>query len=132
MAAKYSAKFRAVLGGAAPAARPTAAAPKPLHQPTIPPAAGAMSTDADCWGAICDAMKGKPQEVIEEAWFRLIEKVGGGKAVEAMTYAEWGKAKALINSVPKSAAAAPKPDPAPKPEPAPAAADPGDSADIPF
>jgi hypothetical protein len=132
MAAKYSAKFRAVLGGAAPAARPTAAAPKPLHPPTIPPAAASagMSTMPDCWGAICDAMKGKPQEVIEAAWFRLIEKVGGGKAVEAMTHAEWGKAKALIMSVPKSAAAATKP--ATAPEPAPAAADPGDSENTPF
>lgn len=120
MAAKYGAKFRAVLGGGTPAARPTAA----------PPAAGTSSTMPECWAALCDAMKGKPQDVIETAWFRLIDKVGGGKAPEAMSGTEWGAAKALIASVPKSAAAAPKPPPAPEPEPTP---EPGqDEEPLPF
>jgi len=136
MAAKYSAKFRAVLGGAAPASRPTAPAEpaKPLHQPTIPPAASpaGMSTMPDCWGAICDAMKGKLQADIEAAWFRLVAKVGGGKDPDKLTHAEWGAAKALINSVPKTRAAPAKPASAPAPEPEPADADPGDDENIPF
>jgi hypothetical protein len=82
----------------------------------------------DCWGALCDAMKGKAQDVIEAAWFRLIEKVGGGKQPEQMSAAEWGQAKTLIQSVPKPAAAAPKPTPPPEPEPEPAL----DPEDVPF
>lgn len=115
MAAKYGAKFRAVLGGGTPTARPT-----PAQRPATPapPAAGTSSTMPECWAALCDAMKGKPQDVIETAWFRLIDKVGGGKPPEAVSGAEWGAAKALIASVPKSAAA-PKPPPAPAPEPTP-------------
>jgi len=118
MAAKYGAKFRAVLGGGTPTARPT-----PAQRPMQAPTAATSSTMPDCWAALCDAMQGKPQVVIEAAWFRLIDKVGGGKPPEAMSGAEWGAAKALI-------ASAPKPPPAPEPEPTP---EPGqDEEPLPF
>jgi len=118
MAAKYGAKFRAVLGGGTPTARPT-----PAQRPMQALTAATSSTMPDCWAALCDAMQGKPQVVIEAAWFRLIDKVGGGKPPEAMSGAEWGAAKALI-------ASAPKPPPAPEPEPTP---EPGqDEEPLPF
>jgi len=129
MAAKYGAKFRAVLGGGTPTARPT-----PAQRPMQAPTAATSSTMPDCWAALCDAMQGKPQVVIEAAWFRLIDKVGGGKPPEAMSGAEWGAAKALIASVPKSAAAAPKPTttPAPEPEPEPTPEPGQDEEPLPF
>jgi len=125
MAAKYSAKFRAVLGGTTPAARPAAA--KPMTQPTLPhrqdaprPAVAvpsvANSTMEDCWAKLCEAMAGKPEAVIQAAWFRLLDKIGPGKNVADLSPTDWGQAMAMIARVPKPAPAAPV-QAAPDPEP---------------
>ena len=114
MAAKYSAKFRAVLGGNTPTGKPAAGA-KPPTQPNRPLATSSSTQDA-CWEKLCDVMAGKPEDAIGASWFRLIDKIGAGKDAAAMTPAEWGKAMAMIESV-KPAAAAPAPTPPPAPEP---------------
>jgi len=138
MAAKYSAKFRAVLGGATPAARPAAA--KPLPQPTLPrrddpprppvAAAGVSNSTMDaCWAKLCEVMADKPKEAIEGAWFRLIEKIGGGKEQADLLPADWGQAMALISSVKPDTATPAAAEPPVQTAPEPPAAD---EDDLPF
>lgn len=119
--AKHGAKFRANAGGAAAGRGQKAEAGGERRTPNAGPgreqrpegatrtppaarAAPARSAEAEpsdinaCWDEFCKVNAGVAQADLEQAWFALVDEVGGGKGQDQFTPGDWGRVMAEIGN----------------------------------
>jgi len=94
LVSKYSARFRALAGGApakkaeAPPTKPSPSAPKP--------AATESSTLEECWEKLCTKHPDELHEQVSERWFALMEQTIPDKDQSEFTGEDWAKIAAAI------------------------------------